>query len=55
MEQHPSRKVLEELLRQKEDRRRRLARLPIEEKVAIINRMMEMVRPITEQNKKRPP
>jgi hypothetical protein len=55
MEQHPSRKLLEELLRQKEERRRQLARLPIEDKVAIINRMIEMVRPVTEQNKKRTP
>ncbi len=53
MEPHPSRPVLNELLRQKEERRRKLARLPIEEKVAIINHMIEMVQPITEHKKNR--
>ena len=46
MEKSNTQSVLDELLRQKEERRRALRRLPIEEKVEIINRMIEMVKPV---------
>jgi hypothetical protein len=38
-------------IHQKEERRHRLARLPIEQKIALINHMIEMVQPITERKK----
>lgn len=46
MEKPKAQLVLDELLRLKEERRRALARLPIEEKVEIINKMIEMVKPV---------
>jgi hypothetical protein len=46
MEKSDSQSLLDELLRHKEERRRALRRLPIEEKVKIINEMIEMVKPI---------
>lgn len=46
MEKAETRSLLDELLRLKEERRRALQRLPIEEKVKIINEMIEMVKPL---------
>jgi len=45
MENHPSETLLKELLRQKEQRRKELAALPVEQKVEIIGRMIENIKP----------
>jgi hypothetical protein len=45
VEENSSEAVLKELLRQKEQRRKELAQLPVEQKVEIIGRMIEIMKP----------
>jgi len=45
MEENPSEALVKELLRQKEQRRQELAKLPVEQKVEIIGRMIEIIKP----------
>ncbi len=48
----PVNDVLQRLLKAKEDRRKELARLPIEEKVKIVVRMQHMAAPLLRQRGK---
>jgi hypothetical protein len=51
MADNPSEALMKELLRQKEQRRRELAALPVEQKVEIIGRMIEIVKPAQPRKK----
>ncbi len=51
MEENPSEALVRELLRQKEQRRKELAKLPVEQKVEIIGRMNEIIKPALPKKK----